>query len=109
MISAADGAAKLILMQGALRSGIEVVPGIEGVVAQEIVRIAMKLVGSTLGHDVDHCTSGPAVFGVRCIGQQAKFLDGVERRNDGGSVVEVVLDISPIHTECVARFALAID
>ena len=56
---------------------IEISPGVQRIVADELVEIAVYGVRPGFGDDVHHRTRVPPVFGVKRIGQNAKFFDGI--------------------------------
>ena len=82
---AAQRAAKLVIVEGALlvRGEVEIVTGSQLAAAEILDRRAVPTVGSTLGHDVDHCA---AVAAVLCfiIGKHTKFGNRIDRENRRG-------------------------
>ncbi len=74
----AKRSAKLVLLEGRLRRGLECESvGIQDVIAQKLIDTAMKIVRSRFGNYVDHCPRIAPVFRVKGIGDYAKLFDAV--------------------------------
>src|ERR1700733_9024688 len=69
----------------------------------------MKLIATRFGDYVDLAAAEFAIFGVEIIGEDAKFGDGIEVRNDGCSEIDVLFDVTSVDHEAIREFALAID
>src|SRR5271156_6231537 len=69
---AADGAAELVLIEGAA-GGRKVVARVEIGIAQECEEIAVKGVGAGFGDDVDLAAAELAILGVEITGEDAKL------------------------------------
>ena len=105
----ADHASELILAEnidGEAR--IEIVIRVQGSIAQELESRAMNGITSRLGDHVDQCAGKVAILRIERIGQQPKLLNGVQHRNDVGTIARCVLDTSAVHHESVGIFALAV-
>ncbi len=50
-----------------------------------------------------------AVLGVKTVGEDAEFGDGVEIGDDSGAVVNVFFDVTAVDDEANGKFALAVD
>jgi hypothetical protein len=80
---------------------IKKVARIQFLVPQEFITGTVKIVAAALGDDIDDGARKAAVFGVKRISDQPEFLDGVERGNNGRTIVAALLDIPTIHQESV--------
>ena len=69
----------------------------------------MQLVRSGFRDDVDDAAAIVAELGVEVIGEDAKFRDGVEIRDDGSPAVHQFLHVAAIHHEAVCILALTTD
>src|SRR5215831_16217885 len=89
---------------------VEVVGGIQRIVAAEVVSAAMESVRTTAGDQVDDCAHGLAVFGTITIAKNLEFLNGVNRwiYQDRTIRTDVVV-VDAIHHEYVASGVIAID
>ena len=87
---AADGAAELVLAQGALRLifGVEKVARIEDVIALEAINRAVNLVGARLQAEIDDSAGLPAILCRRML-RRVELLNRVNRQNGAGR---------PLHT-----------
>jgi len=63
--------------------------------------------GST-GDGVDHGAREVTVLGVKRVGEQPEFLNGVEHGHDGGAVVACVFHAAPVYHEGIGVLALAV-
>ena len=73
-----ESAPKLVLFESRLRRGCEGEGmGIQVIVAQELVKAAMYIVGAGLGDHVDDRSRVPAVFRIKGIGDDAKLFNTV--------------------------------
>ena len=97
---AAQGASELIHDEGRL-GGIEVAAGIERAVAMKFIDVSVQLIGSRLGDHVHDRTGVAAIFGIKCISQNAEFFYAVGTRLDSGQVGEHVIRVAAIHAEIV--------
>ena len=79
----AESCASLHPSVGRIRRGAEGVDGLEIAIAEVSVDIAVKIVRSGAGDDVDHATGGATVFGGVVVGDDLEFLHGLLR--DGGA------------------------
>ena len=105
---ATDGAPILILVKdGAFRR--EVVSRIETGVAEELEDIAVKAVGTGLGHDVDDAAGETAILGIDVARQDAELGNGVEVGNDAGLLTDRLLHAYAVQIEGIVRFALSVD
>ena len=66
----------------------------------------MKPVSSGLRDRVNLTSGVIPVFGVEVVGQNPELGDRVKIGNDGGSLVNTLIDVAPIHHEPVGRFSL---
>ena len=79
--SAGGGAEVVLLVDGLLlveRVGEEAV-GVEGVVAEEFVHIAVQFVGAALGCEAHHAAARVAVFGLESVGFDGEFGNRLDR------------------------------
>ena len=68
----------------------------------------MKAVGAGFGDGVDDGTAEFAIFGIKAVGDEAKFLDRVQIRDQTCPQVASLTDVAAIHQECVRRLPLPI-
>src|SRR5258708_4299710 len=87
---------------------VEVAFGIEQLVAQEFVSVAMKGVGSGLGDDVDDGARVAPVFGVERIGQDAEFRDAVGSRLNSRGGNKQIVAIASVDVEVVGAPAATV-
>ena len=104
---AAESGAKLILLVIG-NDGIEEAFGVEDFIAEEFVEVAVNLIGSGFGDDVDDRARVAAVFRVEGIGEDTKFVDGIGRRLDGRGVHKDVVSIAAIHHVIVGAASAAV-
>ena len=95
---AAHRIAELVAAQFCLE-GIEIIAGVEFVVADELEPIPVNAVGAGLGDRVHHRTAEFSVFGIKAVGDQPEFFDGVEVGDQPGAQVASLADIAAIHQE----------
>src|SRR4029077_12114898 len=76
---------------------IEEVACIEFVVAQELEGVAVNAIGAGLGYRVHHRAAEFSVFGVKAIGDEAKFLDGVQIGNQSGAQIASLPHVPAVH------------
>ena len=110
---AAQRAARLVAAECRLLVDVEVVAGVEGVVAVEQEAGAGEPVGAGLGDDVDLAAGGAAVLGAVAVRGEAELADRLHpQRRAGGAagraVGEVVLQRAVEQVDVGAR-VLAID
>ena len=89
----ADRAAKLVPLERVPATGAEVIRGIEVAVTDKFKQVAVILVGSALGDDIDYAARVLAVLGVVVVGFDAELLHRIghgERHVDVGVFVQVV-------------------
>ncbi len=87
--------------------------GVEGAVAQELVRASMKLVGAGARYRVDHSAGSSPVLGGYIARQHREFLDGVDAdiaaQNAARSSVSKILNADAVQAVIVLLGARAID
>jgi len=59
---------------------IEIISRVQRIVPEIVEKIAMELVLPALGHDVDHRTGVPPIFGLE-VGQNFQFVHRIDRQN----------------------------
>ena len=105
-----DGTAQkrseLVALEGLLAL-VEIVDRVQLVVANELIRSAMNLVGSGFQDDVDGGATA-AEFGAHGIFFSAKLLDGVGRRQDDHSTQSEFVVIYAVQQEIVVGYAQAV-
>src|SRR5208283_1131342 len=104
---AAERGAKLILVELRL-DGIEIALGIENLVAEILVNIAVKRVGTGLGYDIDDGARVPSIFGIEGIGNDAEFRNRIGRRLHRRRVHKLIVGIATVDAEIVGPSAAAI-
>ncbi len=104
----AKGSAELALVEGGAGL-VEVSPGVEVGVAEELEGFAVEVAGAGFADDADDAAVVVAVLGIEVGGEDAELFDGVEVGDDGGAAVHVLLHIDAIDHEAVGGFALAVD
>src|SRR5208283_2147553 len=67
----------------------------------------MPLIGARLGNDVDHRSSVPAIFRIKCVGNHAKFLGRVRDEVDYRLVGKGAVAVGAVHHEVVHHQAAA--
>ena len=65
----------------------------------------MEFVVSRFGNDVDNPTGVIAILRIRAVGEDAKFRDGIEIGNDGGTHARNFLSSPSVHHEPVGPFS----
>jgi hypothetical protein len=88
--------------------GIEEALGVQTLVPEKLVQIAVKRVGTGLGDDVNHGAGVASVLRIERIGQDAKLLDTVRRRLDGRQVGKLIVSVAAIYREIVVAAAAAV-
>src|SRR4029077_16332966 len=91
----ADGVAEVVfLVLGDRVTGVEIIVGVEGIVAQELVGVAVEGVCPRLGFNFDRTGTIAAVLGAVIRSKNLHFSDGFQAGVDVhagvGAVVEVV-------------------
>jgi len=104
----AESSAELILIFLRL-DGVEVPLSVQNSIAEILIKIPVPLVGTRLRDDVDHRPGVAAVLCVESVADHAKFIDRVGRGLDGWEVHELVVGVTPVHTEIVCATTAAID
>ena len=104
----AESPPKLVLLKCPTR-GRKVVARIEVCIAQELENIAVKCIGTGLSYNVDLAAAELAVFGIEVIGENPKFINGIEVGNDRRPHVDVFFDIASIDHKAVGKFPLAVN
>jgi hypothetical protein len=102
---------ELVAMECSLRETgrvREITIGIHRVIAQEPESVAVKAVGARLRDGIHNRATELAVLGVKAVGDEAKFLDGVQVRNKTRAKVAALADVSAVHQERIGGFALAV-
>ncbi len=82
-------AAELILVEGRARQScqiLEIVVGVEGVIAQKFKCDPVPLIGAAFEGRADNGTRGVAVFRGKVVGLYFELLDRVHRGHDGDAV-----------------------
>ena len=92
-----------------LRCGVEVVAGIERVVAIELPTRGMELFSSGLDNLGDGCGRGETVLGAVVRGHVAEFGDGVERGHDAAAAAAAIEVFAAVNELKVVASALAVD
>ena len=69
----------------------------------------MNVVGPRFGHDVHNGAGETAVLSIERVGEEAKFLNRVERGNDGSPVVDTFFDVATVHEEGIGGLSLSVD
>ena len=105
---AAEGAAELVLPEGAARRR-EIIARIEIGIAQELEGVAVKFIGSGFGDNADLAAAVLAILRVEVAGDDAELRDRVEIGNHGCAGVDVLFDVAAVHAEVVGRLALPVD
>src|SRR5437763_398588 len=98
--------AELILTVKAAFRG-EKVTGVQIRIAQELKGASMQLIGSGARHHVDYAAAIVAEFGVKIVGEDPEFGDGIEIRNNRSATVHQLFYVTPINHESVGIFALS--
>ena len=68
----------------------------------------MKTVGAGLGYRIHDRATEFSVFGIKAIGDEPEFFDGIQVRNQSSAQVAAFADVRPIYQKCVGSFTLAI-
>src|SRR5579872_2157439 len=110
---AAERRSKLVVVEWSFRltAEVEVVAGIECVVAEVLRCSTVKRVGAALGHDVDYGAGVTSVFRLE-VGKYVDFGDGVDRQNCGrrsehASLVDGrVVAVSIVHVGAVEKIVV---
>ena len=103
----AECSAELVLIELRLEC-VEVSGRVQHLVAEKLVYIAMKIIGSGLGDDVHYGARVPSVFGVEGVGQDAKFLNAVGRGLHCGQIYELIVGVSTVDAEVIGASTSAI-
>src|SRR5205085_9245129 len=111
----AKGATKLVALEGrdgigraAGQSGaIEGVARVEKVVAQELVNLAVKIIGAGAGGDVDDGAGVAAVFRAISGIINLEFRDRIDGGLEGDLVLHHVIEVDPVDHEIDGIFARA--
>jgi hypothetical protein len=106
---AADGAAKLILLEGSPLAIVKVVSRVKVGIAQKLEDVAMELVRAALGDHIDLAAGKVAILGVEVAGQDTKLRERVEVGNDCCSAEAVLFDRKAVEQKAIGRFAHAVD
>ena len=104
----AEGAAELILAILALLDRVEVVAGVEEVVAEELKGRAVEGVGAGLGGDEDGGASAGAVLGGVVEGEDVELLDGVDLGEEGHAAAGELVIVDAIEAPVVGVFGHAL-
>src|SRR6185437_16125475 len=92
---ATNRASKLIPLQR-IHLRCEIIPCIEGSIADELERIAVPLVRARLRYDIDHGAGIRAVLCVEAVGLDAKFLHRIRERERVVGIAHQVLVVGPV-------------
>ena len=90
-----DTAAKLVLAEfGPSAGSLQNVARIEDVVAEELIRGAVKLIGAGTGNDTDHAAGGTAGLSSVVVGLYGDLVDGFDdgAHADGSDDALVIVD-----------------
>lgn len=98
---AAESGARLQAGEGAL-ARIEVVSGLNRAMAKEAEGIAVELVCTALGNDVDHAAEGIAKFGGEGVAVHLEFLNGFLADRGPYAATRVVVVFEAIDKEAIA-------
>ena len=94
-------APELIAFEGGNRA-VKEVSRVQSAVAEELIHVSVKAVGSRARHGIDHAARGPAVSGGVVAAQHRKLLDGVDAQvgteHAARCAVRVVVDADPVQT-----------
>src|SRR5258708_32749456 len=90
-------------------TGEDIILSFKLILAQEFNDVTVKVVGAGLGDGIHYRAPEFSVFGVNTVGDQPKFLDGIQVGNQSGTHVAAFADVAAVHQEGVRRLALAID
>ena len=88
---------------------IEVVVGVQFLIAEELERGPVELVGAGFGDDIHQASAVMPVFSVEDVRQQPKLGNRVEVGNHRRAVVDLLLHQTAVHHEPVRVLALAPD
>ena len=105
---AAEARAVLRLRQRQLGVGKRI-GGVEALVAEVAVQVAMQRVGAALGDHVDVAAERAPELGLAARGDHLKFLHHVEAVEDAAQSGGIVVGGKAIHDEVVGEIALAAD
>ena len=99
--------AKLVLMEGRLcnKTG----RCVQGLVAEILPEGPVQIVGAALGNDIDNAAQYATEFGAVGVGDDLKFLDGVDDRRHGVRALNRAVVVQTIQQEEVAAIGLSID
>ena len=104
----AKSSAKLVLL--IVRGGrIEKASGIQRLIAEKLIGAAVPIVGAGFGDNIDDGAGVAAVFGVKGVGENAKFSDAIGRWLNGRRVHEQVVAVAAVHAKVVGASTAAID
>src|SRR5207244_12887086 len=102
-----DGRAELILFQ--VSFGIEIVVGIQRVVAKKLPRAAVERVCTRFGGQVDDATQDLAKLCLVIVGLNLEFQNIVNRRLDRVGVSESAVVVHAVQKKHVAAVGLPVD
>src|ERR1700722_240835 len=83
--------------------------GVENVVAEELPRGAMELIGARFDGCVDDAALEIAEFSRSIGGNEVEFLDGVGRGGNGQIVFRSLVVIHAVENEVIRLLAVAVD
>ena len=110
---AAECRPELILVIGLTAEQVESVGRVEGIIAKELVCVAVKLVGAGLDDGVENGAVATAKFRAVRVGLNFELLDRIDRRLDDvglarENVTEVGVVVNAVEQEIVLQGACAV-
>ena len=82
--------------------------GIQILVAEKLIKVAVKFVFTGFRHDVDHRAGIASVFRVKRVCEHAKLRDAVWRRLNGGKICKLVVAVASVHGKVIISPAAAV-
>src|ERR1017187_2578678 len=102
-----EGHASLHASVGGIGRSAEGIDGLEIAITQISIDVAVKVVGSGAGDDVDYAARGAAVFGGVVVGDDLEFLHGFLRDGGAHAVGGVVGGVGAVDIDQIGTGALA--